>query len=895
MADEDGDRHGTFRELLRRYRANAGLSQEALAARSGISADAISMLERGIRSQPRDSTVLRLVQALRLRPPETEILISAARGLQGPGTSGEPRGTGPTTTIPRELPRAPAYFTGRADELAGLKELLGRCDRPGVIGAVDGMAGIGKSALAIYAAHQLVDSGLFTDGQLYVNLRAATAGLEPLEPLDALGHMLRSLSPEPAIPADVEEAAALFRSLTAGRRLLVLLDDARDAEQVRPLLPGSATCGVLITSRDRLTGLIASDGAQCFTLDVLASADSVDLIQRIIGVWAQADVGALVELARLCAYLPLALRIAAADLTSRPRQVISRYVAELAHGDRLARLQVRADPKASVRSAFEVSYTALMPDEQRMLRLLGLVPGPDFTQDAAAVLSDVPLQRAGEVLHRLATLHLIDEHWPRRFRFHDLLRLYAQGLGQAFDGEHECSHATRRLFDWYLRSADAAASKLYPALTRLPMPSDQTRLTPISFDGELAAREWLDAERPNLVAAIRHAAANGSHRFAWLLADTLRGYFVLRRFMTEWFTVAGAGLAAADAERDLQAQAAAHLSLAQAHQDIGRYPEAISHYDAASGLARQVGWGVGEGTALSNLGNTLTEMGQLGQARVHFDEALTVYRRIGYWYGQARALNNLGSVYNDLGQLEQAAACFTRALVISRQTGSLRTQGYALNNLGGIHRAYGEFDLALDCLTQALVLFRELGDRVGEVGALNDLSGLHSDAERPTEARRHADAALMVALNIGDRRLQAEALSTLGAMHLSLGQADLAIGHLERALQMARKVGARRPEVRALIGLAVGHRHLGHTENAYDHAQQALTIARELGYGKHQAQALELLDDIDRSGGGQGRPTASHATGHAGPASGGSSGKPSAAAPSVAEGNQALRFPTGDR
>lgn len=851
VASRDGDHEGTFRDLIRRYRAKAGLSQEALAARSGISADAISMLERGIRSRPRDSTVLRLVQALRLQPPEREILFAAARGPQGPRTSGEPSGTRKTTMTPRELPRAPAHFTGRADELARLKQLLGRRDTPGAIGAISGMAGVGKSALAIHAAHQLVDTGAFADGQVYVNLRAATAGLRPLEPLDALRHMLRSLSPKPvAIPADVEEAAALFRSLAAGQRLLVLLDDARDAEQVRPLLPGSATCGVLITSRDRLTGLIASDGARCFTLDVLPPRDSVDLLQQITGEWARADAGDLVEVARLCAYLPLALRIAAAHLTSRPGQAISKYVAELAKGDRLARLQVRADPKSSVRAAFQVSYTALMPDEQRMLRLLGLVPGPDFTQDVAAVLSNLPLQRACELLDSLATLHLIDEHRPRRFRFHDLLRLYAQDLAaQALNGEPECSCATRRLFDWYLSRADAAASKLYPALTRLPVPACQTQLPSVSFDSEMSAAEWLDAERPNLVAAVQYAVADRSHRFAWLLADTLRGYFVLRRFMTEWFTVAGAGLAAAIAERDLHGQAAGHLSLAQAQQDIGRYQEATLHYDAASRLAREVGWEVGQGTALSSHGNALTEVGQLGQARIHFEEALTIYRRVGYLYGQARTLNNLGSVYHDLGQLQQAADCFTQALVVSRQTGSLRTQAYALNNLGEIHAAHGKVDLALDCLTQALMLFRELGDRAGEVGALNDLSSLHLNAERQAEARRHADAALMVALDIGDPRLQAEALTTLGAAHLSLGHAELAIGDLERALKMARKVGARRPEVRALIGLAVGHQNLGHAENAYDYAQRALTIARELGYRKHQARALELMDDAAKSRG----------------------------------------------
>ncbi len=377
---------GTFGELLRRHRALAGLSQGALGARSGISVNAISMLERGVRSAPRNSTVLRLADALRVRGPEREALfVAAQRSRQRQATSA------PT---PRELPQPPADFTGRTEELARLLAAVRAADgaRAVVITAIDGMAGSGKSALAIHAAHQLVASSAFSDGQLYLDLRGSGPGLPPLEPIDALGHMLRSLGLEPgAIPADLGEASARFRSLAAGRRLLVLLDGARSAEQVRHLLPGSPTCGVLVTSRQALTTL---EGARALHLELLPTEQALELLGRIAGPERiAAEPRAAAGVVSCCGGLPLAIRIAGARLAARPAWPVRELARQLADvGRRLGELEAA---ELAVRASFDVSLQALQDSPDPVDRaaadafgLLGLPDGPDLGVGTAARLLD---------------------------------------------------------------------------------------------------------------------------------------------------------------------------------------------------------------------------------------------------------------------------------------------------------------------------------------------------------------------------------------------------------------------------------------------------------------------------------------------------------------------------
>jgi hypothetical protein len=360
----------------------------------------------------------------------------------------------------------------------------------------------------------------FPDGQLYVNLRGY-ALTPPLRPIEALARFLHALGVgAEEVPADEAEAAAMYRTLLADRRLLVVLDNARHADQVRPLLPASPGCLVLVSSRDRLLGLVARYGARRLTLDVLSPTEAHELLARILGQdRVAAEAAATAELAQMCGLLPLALRIAAANLLDQPGRGIADYVTELSETRRLAGLAVDGDPDATVRTAFDTSYAVLEPDDRRMFRLLGLVPGPEVTAPAAAALADVPLRRAAQLLDRLAGAHLLEPRTPGRFGFHDLLRLYARQGTQQEDEAKVRQEASERLLAWYLHGADGATQLLYPTVVRLPLPAASSHLPVPTFDDRAQALAWLDAERPNLVAAVQHAADHGPRPSAWLLAD----------------------------------------------------------------------------------------------------------------------------------------------------------------------------------------------------------------------------------------------------------------------------------------------------------------------------------------------------------------------------------------
>ncbi len=370
-----------------------------------------------------------------------------------------------TRRIPRELPADVAGFTGRAEQLKALDELLpgdrGAAAVPVVISAIAGAAGAGKTALAVHWAHRVAER--FHDGQLYVNLRGYALEA-PVRPAQALAGLLRSLGVPPAqVPVEQVEAAALYRSLLAGRRVLVLLDNARFAEQVRPLLPGGPGGVVVITSRNRLCGLVARDGAGRLSIDVLSPAEASDLLVRVLGAARmQAEPDASEELASMCAHLPLALRIAAANLVDRPQLRIAEYVRQLREGNRLAALSTDGDKQASVSAAFDLSYRVVPAAAQRMFRMLGLAPGPDITVEAAAALAGVTDDEAVHLLDRLAATHLVTEYRLGRYTFHDLLRLYARDRASRDEPESERQVAIRRLHDWYVHSADAAVTVLGP-------------------------------------------------------------------------------------------------------------------------------------------------------------------------------------------------------------------------------------------------------------------------------------------------------------------------------------------------------------------------------------------------------------------------------------------------
>jgi tetratricopeptide (TPR) repeat protein len=738
---------------------------------------------------------------------------------------------------PAQLPPAVADFTGRVAQLAQLDNFLpSKRDRPTAAAVIAGSAGMGKTALTVFWAHRVRDQ--FPDGQLYVNLHGYATG-PPLCPLAVLAQFLRAVDvAADRIPVDLDEAAGLYRTMLADKRMLVVLDNAVSADQVRPLLPASPSCLAVITSRNRLGGLVAHDGARRIELDVLSPTEARTLLIRALGASSvQAEPDSAAELARLCAYLPLALRIAAANIASNRRRCIADQVAELHGHDRLAKLEIDEDDQAAIRASFDLSYDTLKPDARQLFRRLGLVPGPDVTVPVAAILAEIADDRARRLLNDLAGAHLVDQATPGRFAVHDLLRLYARDRAADEDGHHNIDQTIQRLFDFYLRTTHAAVQALYPQMVQVPITSARSGTLPRPAE----AKAWLDTERPNIVAATRYAAEYGPQPVAWQLAETLRGYFWHNRYTIDWFTVAQAGLSAATAEGEPRVQAVAHQGLGQVHHSVTRYPLAITHFTTALDLARQAGWLAGQASALNNLGCVHEDLGQLDRATARFTQSLRLSRQAGSPRNIAAALTNLGEVSWQQGRLRPAANQFTRALNLNREIGSIAGQATCLRDLGNVHWQLGQLDDAVYYLDQALALQRDGGSRFGEATTLHDLSAVHHDAGRLDLALELAATALTLTEKSGDRRNQGNALNILGAIHRRLGNADQAISHHQQALDLDHDTGHPYREAEAHLGLAAAYRDVGHNTAASTHAHHALTVIQHTGIRILEGQALTTI------------------------------------------------------
>jgi DNA-binding SARP family transcriptional activator/tetratricopeptide (TPR) repeat protein len=740
--------------------------------------------------------------------------------------------------VPAQLPGPVSSFTGRATQLRQLDDRLAADGA--AITAITGTAGVGKTALAVHWAHRVRDR--FPDGQLFVNLRGY-AQAAPVAPIQALAGFLHALGlPADQVPAEVEAAAALYRTLLADKRMLVLLDNAGGAEQVRPLLPGGAGCHVLVTSRDGLGGLVAADGARVVALDVLEPAEAEELLARMVGaerVAAEPEVSA--ALIGLCARLPLALRITAANLAARPGRPIAGHVAALTSGNRLTALAVPGDPQTAVRAAFDLSYAALDPPARTLFRLLGLVPGPDVTAAAAAALTGGTPATAARLLDRLAAASLLSPHPPDRYACHDLLRLYAAELAADEDGSAEAVH---RLYSWYLHSSRAAGDLLYPEKARLPAPSRPEPVRVAEFADVDVTRAWLDAERANLAAATTTAAAGPEPEFAWLLADALRGYYWLGVDFVEWEVIASAGLAAADRAGATAGRAATELSLADLCRTRGRSAEAIDHYRQAVAHAAAAGWSDGEGSALGNLGSAYFWRGELSDAAAYYQRAYEFAVRTGRVGGQGVRLGNLGLVSFLLGDLTDAADYHARALEIHRRIGSRHNEALDLENLGEAYHALGRLADAFGCLNRALELHGEVGYPAPEARRL--LAAVQLDAGRTEDALGLATEALDRAVDMGDRPLEANAINTLGSVQVRLGRHRDAIAQHARALVLSQEFQVRYAEVSALVGLAEAHQRAGERDDAGQYARRAVELARRVGFRVVEAQALTLLAAVSR-------------------------------------------------
>ncbi|SFW83136.1 AfsR/SARP family transcriptional regulator [Amycolatopsis australiensis] len=738
----------------------------------------------------------------------------------------------PGPVRPAQLPHDVRGFTGRAAELARLDEPAGPGPGPD-IRVLTGTAGVGKTALAVRWAHRVRDR--FPDGQLYLDLRGFDPDHEPLTPAAAAAQLLRALGTDPrAVPPDPAGRTALWRSLLADRRVLVLLDNARDSAQVTPLLPPSGT--VLVTSRQRLGDLIARAGARPVPLSVLPATDSRQLLETVLGPAAvAAEPAAAAELARLCGHLPLALRLAAANLAAGEAAGIAELTRELAGGDRLAALSVDGAEESAVTTAFAVSYRAL-PAEQRLLfRRLALVPGQTFTAPAAATLAGVADGRAGQQLKALAAANLVERHLPGRYRFHDLLRSYAAGRAAADDTREDRDAARRRLFEHYLATADAAGRRLIPHFLRLPRPEP----APV-FAGTEDALAWLDAEWPNLAAAVEHAAAHGPREYAWHLADALRAFFHHRGHHTEWIDTATTALTAAEAAGARQAEAAMRLSIALAGVNSGRYAEARTHLTTVLDAGLAADWPAGRAAALNNLSAVHQRLGDPHEAIACGEESLRLCEELAI-PGVTMALANLGFACGQVGEFDAALGHFGRALEIAERDGARFSVAVLLVDLAHVHRDLGD-PVAAELYERALTANRELGYQYGEAAALSGRAVLEARAGDGTRALADAAEAVELTRRIGDRGTEAAALAALGETCLHLGRP--AAEPLAAARDIARETSFAWCEAAALTGLAEAAFAAGDTGQARLHGEAAAKLAAQSGYRPLENRAARLLGKL---------------------------------------------------
>ncbi|GAA1338741.1 AfsR/SARP family transcriptional regulator [Saccharothrix algeriensis] len=744
--------------------------------------------------------------------------------------------------VPSQLPADIGDFVGREQAVELIEALLRTAQGVPVV-TLAGPPGVGKTALAVHAAHRMRQH--FPDGQLYVNLRGYAQG-PPLKAVDVLPRFLRAQGvPPESVPLDQDEQEAMFRSRLTDQQVLLVLDNAASAEQIRPLLPGSPGCAVLVTSRDTLRGLAVSHAASNVRLDVLDAEETRALLAGMLGadvVAAQAE--AADELAELCAHLPLALRIAAANLLSRPETTIASYVEELRAGNRLAALAVEGDERAAVHAAFDLSYTALKPELASLFRLLSLAPG-DITPDLAAALGGLTTQDARRRLDRLATANLVDNHAPGRYQFHDLLRDYAAERLAVEDDPAECAQAHRRLLDWSIRSVDNATDTVKATLMRLPRDAVDSGVAPRLFATPAEALAWLDAERANLVALVLHSSDRQPDSDTWQLADALRRYFYAQGLPVEWLATAKAGLS----------------------------------------VAQQIGDPVGEVAMLSSLGVLYWAIGQHRVAVDYFRRAIPIQRRTGAApAAEAAVLANLGGVYIDLGELEQAAECLERALVITRGIGALQQEGIALLNLGGVYLQLGQLDRAVSSFEGSLDVGNRLGVWITQADSYRALAEVHLFQGRPERAAqlyeragdlyerasargfahipheglahtyvmrgRFADAiseasrALGIAEDLGNLKGVCDAKNALGEALHGTGRHGEAVQRHTEALRIAEETGYPWGICAARRGLALAHRAAGRLDEARYSASQALDSAVRYRLRLAEVEVLALLGRV---------------------------------------------------
>ncbi|HEX4661744.1 MAG TPA: BTAD domain-containing putative transcriptional regulator [Streptosporangiaceae bacterium] len=687
--------------------------------------------------------------------------IPGSPGSASPAPAATPRGARAASPrrVPAQLPADVADFTGRDTHLERLRGLLSqarRRDSPAVaVAVVAGAPGLGKSALAVHAAHALRPD--FPDGQLYVSLLGGSE--QPVPPDEALARFLRDLGVDGArVPVEAEERAAMYRTRLAERQMLAVLDDARDAAQVRPLLPGTGSCAVIVTSRHRLSDLV---GSQLVDLEVLNDSEAAELFTRIIGAErAEAEPGPVRDVLAACAGLPLAIRIAGARLTARRSWSVRTLADRLA--DQRRRMDEFTAGDLAVRAAFRVSFDALQRpasrngiDPARVFRLLGTWQGASVGLPAAAALIGEPENPVADALEVLVDANLLDSPAPDRYRLHDLLRAFAVERAEADEAPQAIEEAVHRVLSWYLRTADAAACAAAPYLDRVPLGPAEPGVVPLVFASAEQALDWCDRERANLVAATRQAASHGLHDIAWKLPAAMKVCLDRLGYRTEWLTTHRIALASARelGDRTAEAWVLTNLGMVLGQQ---RAQDAVGYFEQALAIYRETGDQRYQAQVANNLAFCYLLLGRHEEAVAALLGSLDLQRRVGRRYGEGVALCNLGEAYVELGRHDQAIAVSQEALAIAREVGSVRDEGYALHNLGRAHLELGHLAEAANLFEQALSIHRAAGDRSGEAQDLQRIGTAHARAGRPAEAHEVWNRARIIFEGLGEDSQAAE-------------------------------------------------------------------------------------------------------------------------------------------
>lgn len=732
---------------------------------------------------------------------------------------------------PRQLPPDVATLVGRAQLMSTLDEFVGAA--PGThppIALLVGPAGVGKTTAAVHWAHRAARH--FPDGQLFADLQGYSA-VPALAQLEVLTRFSHALGVRPGqVPTELADAAALYRSVLADRQVLIVLDNVAGPSQVRALLPGSPGCAVLITSRDRLCGLAATVDTRLVELGELPPEDSLALLASIVGEErVAAEDAAARELVRLCAGLPLALRVVAANLALWPDRSLRGYLAELAGPDLVGRLAVPGAERLGVRRAFDLSFDAVPWPAARFFRLLGLVPGADIGVAGAAALAGLAEAEAGRLLRDLAASHLVQARGDDRFGLHDLLRAYAAERARAELSPVERATALDGLFGYYLRAAAGAATALYPDLQRLPdAPEAEEAVEPAE------ARRWLLAEHGNVLAAIRWTARAGQGSFVWRAADLLRGFFHSHRLDAEWQAAATAGLATARRAGNERAAGAMRHSLGALAWSRGDYETALVELEAAQASYRAAGARDGGDSVLHALGVVHLDLGRLDRAIEHFTAALAGTMRGGASIRAANGLINLGAVLIEHGRLAEGVEHNESALELCRRLGSPHAAAIAQCNLGYGYRVSGDLARARAVLSEALAALRELGSRDDEADALVRLAAVHRVTGDLEAAWPAARLAVTVAREAGNQRFEVDALGALGDLHRQAGDPAAALAEYAEAHRLAEKIGYLRGRIATSIGLSTVDRVAAAT-----HAGTALRDAEEGGFRLLAEQARTSL------------------------------------------------------